>query len=69
MNKEWVNPELKNLAVEKTNEDECNVVITYGAEPVWHCITHEKYFTTYEALQAHIKDIENNGKHHEIRAS
>lgn len=69
MKREWNNPEVKSLGVENTNEGDCNVVETYGVEPVWHCLTHGKYFSTYEDLQVHIKDIENNGKNHTIRAS
>jgi len=69
MKKEWSNPKIKNLGVENTNEDGCNYVQTCNPEPIWHCLTHSMYFSSYQDLQKHIQDIENNGKYHEIRAS
>ncbi|MEG1254496.1 hypothetical protein [Clostridium sp.] len=67
--KQCSNPEVKNLGVQNTNEDMCNVVKAGCAEPIWHCLTHNTYFSNYQDLQNHIQDIENNGKYHEIRAS
>lgn len=65
MKKEWSNPEVKNLAVENTNEQECNFATTYSTPTIWHCVTHNLYFTDVAERVAH----EEEYKYHEIRKS
>ena len=63
--KEWNNPELKNLAIENTNQEACNISATYSTPTIWHCITHNMYFTDLQEKADH----EEKYNYHEIRKS